>query len=65
MRAIVLLVFTVLTTVFSASAQPLPPPPPNMAVPLDSVVIVLILASVAFGAYKLRLNKRDLLQKAS
>ena len=53
MKGFSLLVVFVITSV-SSFAQPLPPPPPNLAVPLDVVVAVLVVASVAYGVRKLR-----------
>ena len=64
MRTLALILFAVLASVFSANAQPLPPPPPNMAVPLDTVVVLLIIAGVAFGAYKLKANSKKTLAEA-
>lgn len=47
------LLTVVLLSIGSAFAQPTPPPPPNVAIPLDVVVSLLIIAGVAFGSYKL------------
>lgn len=54
MRLKASILFGLIVSAFTASAQPLPPPPPNMAVPLDTVVAVLLLAGIAFGVYRLR-----------
>jgi|TARA_B110000914_G_C15241502_1_gene344354 hypothetical protein len=57
--------FSVLVTVGSAIAQPVPPPPPNIAIPLDTVVYALIFAGVLFGGYKLySKGQRKSLKKA-
>lgn len=49
-----LALFTVaLVSVGSAFAQPTPPPPPNVAIPLDVVVSLLVIAGIVYGAYKL------------
>lgn len=58
MRLKAIILFGLIVSAFTASAQPLPPPPPNMAVPLDTVVGVLIIAGTAFGAYKLRAKNK-------
>ena len=36
--------------------EPIPPPPPGL--PIDESVIVLVLASIIFGFYKIYLSKK-------
>lgn len=52
------LLTVVLLSMGSAFAQPTPPPPPNVAIPLDLVVSLLIIAGIVYGTYKLS-NKAD------
>jgi hypothetical protein len=43
----------VLLSIGAAFAQPIPPNPPNVAIPLDVVVYLLIVAGIAYGSYHL------------
>jgi hypothetical protein len=53
MKKSLALLTTVLLSIGSAFAQPAPPPAPNVAIPLDVVVYLLIVAGIGYGSYHL------------
>ena len=49
-----LITLTILLVSLGAYAQPFPPDPVSEGAPIDGFVSLLVLASVGFGAYRLR-----------
>jgi hypothetical protein len=54
MKRVTALSILVFLSVDSAFSQPLPPPPPNMAIPLDTVVGLLLIFGAGVAVYRLR-----------
>lgn len=53
MKRLISLLIVLVFTIGQTIAQPPPPPPPNVAISIDIVVGLLILAGIFFGARKL------------